>query len=277
MKRILVMACSLLCLSAFAQTQESGILDRFTDPSKGRTVFISKGHRAAGVSGTYRYFNAGGEQDGDGYHILSMLNIGNGSLHYYSIAPSYSWFAADDFSIGVRLEYTGYTLDSDLKLDIRQVTGSDDPELNLRLMCRHMNSNSFGASLAARRYVSFFGSKMFAVFGEGRLYGNYGWVKSWPLDEDNIEKEGRRRNTTAWGAGIKLAGGLCVRLRDNSALTLSVPIVSVGYTHTHQDKQQDVGKENNQASMSSFGLNRNAEVFSIHVGYVRYILPKKKR
>ena len=277
MKRILVMACSLLCLSAFAQTQESGILDRFTDPSKGRTVFISKGHRAAGVSGTYRYFNAGGEQDGDGYHILSMLNIGNGSLHYYSIAPSYSWFAADDFSIGVRLEYTGYTLDSDLKLDIRQVTGSDDPELNLRLMCRHMNSNSFGASLAARRYVSFFGSKMFAVFGEGRLYGNYGWVKSWPLDEDNIEKEGRRRNTTAWGAGIKLAGGLCVRLRDNSALTLSVPIVSVGYTQTHQDKQQGVGKENNQASMSSFGLNRNAEVFSIHVGYVRYILPKKKR
>ena len=272
-----VCICSLLCLSAFAQTQESGILDRFTDPSKGRTVFISKGHRAAGVSGTYRYFNAGGEQDGDGYHILSMLNIGNGSLHYYSIAPSYSWFAADDFSIGVRLEYTGYTLDSDLKLDIRQVTGSDDPELNLRLMCRHMNSNSFGASLAARRYVSFFGSKMFAVFGEGRLYGNYGWVKSWPLDEDNIEKEGRRRNTTAWGAGIKLAGGLCVRLRDNSALTLSVPIVSVGYTHTHQDKQQGVGKENNQASMSSFGLNRNAEVFSIHVGYVRYILPKKKR
>ena len=272
MKRVLVIACSLLCLSAFAQTQESGILDRFTDPSKGRTVFISNG-----VSGTYRYFNAGGEQDGDGYHILSMLNIGNGSLHYYSIAPSYSWFAADDFSIGVRLEYTGYTLDSDLKLDIRQVTGSDDPELNLRLMCRHMNSNSFGASLAARRYVSFFGSKMFAVFGEGRLYGNYGWVKSWPLDEDNIEKEGRRRNTTAWGAGIKLAGGLCVRLRDNSALTLSVPIVSVGYTHTHQDKQQGVGKENNQASMSSFGLNRNAEVFSIHVGYVRYILPKKKR
>ena len=277
MKRVLVIACSLLCLSAFAQTQESGILDRFTDPSKGRTVFISKGHRAAGVSGTYRYFNAGGEQDGDGYHILSMLNIGNGSLHYYSIAPSYSWFAADDFSIGVRLEYTGYTLDSDLKLDLRQATGSDDPELNLRLMCRHMHSNSFGASLAARRYVSFFGSKMFAVFGEGRLYGNYGWVKSWPLDEENMEKEGRRRNSTAWGAGIKVAGGLCVRLRDNSALTLSVPIMSVGYSHTLQDKQQGVGMEDNQATMSSFGLNRNAEVFSIHVGFVRYMLPKKKR
>ena len=144
-------------------------------------------------------------------------------------------------------------------------------------MCRPRHSNPFGASVTGRRYVSFFGSKMIAVFGEGRLYGNYGWVKSWPLDEENMEKEGRRRNSTAWGAGIKVAGGLCVRLRDNSALTLSVPIMSVGYSHTLQDKQQGVGMEDNQATMSSFGLNRNAEVFSIHVGFVRYMLPKKKR
>ena len=177
MKRFLTVACAFLCLSAFGQTQESGILDRFTDPAKGRTVFISKGHRAAGISGTYRYLNVGGEQDGDGYQILSMFNIGNGSLHYYSVAPSYSWFAADDISLGVRLEYTGYTLDSDLKLDLRQATGTDDPELNLRLMCRHMHSNSFVAAVTGRRYVSFFGSKMIAVFGEGRLFGRYGrWL-----------------------------------------------------------------------------------------------------
>ncbi len=181
MKQILTIAFALLCLSGYAQTQELGILDRFTDPAKGRTVFISKGHRAAGISGTYRYLNVGGEQDGDGYQILSMFNIGNGSLHYYSVAPSYSWFAADDFSLGIRLEYTGYTLDSDFKMDLRQVTGSDDPDLNLQLMCRHMQSNSFGASFTARRYVSFFGSKMIAVFGEGRLYGKYGRVTSWPL------------------------------------------------------------------------------------------------
>ena len=53
--------------------------------------------------------------------------------------------------------------------------------------------------------------------------------------------------------------------------------MSVGYTHTRQEKQQGVGMEDNQATMSSFGLNRNAEVFSIHVGFVRYMLPKKKR
>jgi hypothetical protein len=53
--------------------------------------------------------------------------------------------------------------------------------------------------------------------------------------------------------------------------------MSVGYSHTLQDKQQGVGMEDNQATMSSFGLNRNAEVFSIHVGFVRYMLPKKKR
>ena len=56
-KLLLTLFLGLTALSAGAQ----GILDRFTDPEKGRTVFIEKGHRGYGISGSYRSFRAAGE------------------------------------------------------------------------------------------------------------------------------------------------------------------------------------------------------------------------
>lgn len=275
----------LLMVSAVAWAEEgdgpvSGILDRFNAPGQSHTTFIPKGNRAFGISGGYRSFSAEGEKNGDGFSILSLLNIGNGSLKIYNVSPSFSYFLADDLSLGVRLEYSGYSVDTNLKLDFRDIlniSSEDDPSsgeaLNVQISGRHMVRNAWGGSLALRKYLSFFGSKTFAVFGEGRLYGDYGTVVSCPIDKEGVYKESKTRTTHAISAGLRLAGGLCVKLRDNSALTISIPLVGATFQYTKQYKQNT----GNTAHMSTFNISRDMDYYAIQIGYIRYIEPKKRK
>ena len=266
-KLFFVLACILLGNAASAQ----GILDRFSDPEKGRTVFIPKGNHAIGIGASYRSFEASGENAGDGYSILSLLNIGDGRLNIWSVSPSLCWFVADDFSIGVRLDYSGYRVNTNLLLDFRDVMNDSDPDLNLQISSRHMVRNVGGLSFTARRYVSFFGSKTFGVFGEGRLFGNYGVIKSHPLKED-VDKF---RTSRVMSAGLKFSGGACIKLRDNSALSISVPILGGVWKHSTQKKEwkEDVG----HAKLNSFNISRNVDLFGIQVGYTRFIDPANKK
>lgn len=296
MKKLILSLCILLGgIAAGAQ----GLLDRFSEPGAEKTVFISKGNRAMGIAGAYRGFSAGGEDvtAGDGFAILSYLNIGNGALKMYNVSPSFSVFVADDLSLDFRLDYSGYHVDTDLKLDLRSIDFLNtifEEKANVQIASRHMLRNSWGASMALRKYMSFFGSKTFGVFGEARLFGNLGNFHSCPI-VDVVETRTRTnekgevetyevrtgetryatekmRNSQAWSAGLKVAGGLAVKLRDNSAVTVSVPLVGVAYNYTRQDKVAT----NNNAHMSQFTVARNVDLIGIQVGYVRYIAPKKK-
>ena len=117
MKKLLVIILSLLGVSAWAQSGLLGkITDRFADPEKGSPVFIEKGYRSIGISGGFRSFQVGGDSADDGYSILSILEIGSGKLNRYNVSPSFSYFVADDVALNVRLDYSGYNLDSDLSL-----------------------------------------------------------------------------------------------------------------------------------------------------------------
>ena len=280
MKKLLSLLLLLASLPLFAgEGDGEGILDRFNEPGQPRTTFIPKGNWALGITGGYRSFSAGGEKNGDGYSILSLLNIGDGSLKVYNVSPSFSYFLADDLSLGVRLDYSGYSVDTDLKLDFREILNLDYAEdeemgelLNVQISGRHMVRNAWGGSLALRKYLSFFGSKTFAVFGEGRLYGNYGTIVSCPIDRSGAYTESKTRTTHAFAAGLKLAGGLCVKLRDNSAFTISIPLVGATFQYTKQYKQNT----GNTAHMSSFNISRDLDYYAIQIGYIRYIEPKKK-
>lgn len=294
MKKLILFLTAATLLSspaAFSQGPIENALNRFTDPEKGKTVFIGKGNRALGISGGYRNFSAGGEEaaSGDGYAILSLLNIGNGKFQTYNVSPSFSYFIADDLSLSVRLDYSGYLLDTDLKLDFRDIM---EALPNLQVTSRHMVSNSWGGSLALRKYLSFFGSKTFGVFGEARLYGKYGRVVSCPIkdvevDSGEVDDNGKpiyvkngetyyatekQRESDAYGIGLKLAAGACVKLKDNSAITLSIPIVGGGYNHTKQYK----AKTGNTAYMSQFSVSRDIDFLAIQVGYTHYFTSKKK-
>lgn len=278
MKKLISLSLLLvLATSAFAQ----GVLERFDDPEKGHTVFIPKGCKSIGIKGGYRSFGVGGEADNDGFAILSLLNIGDGSFRMYNVAPTFNYFVANDLALGVRLDYEGYTLNTDLKLDLRSVFGglleaADDPDvaeqnLNLQLSSRHMHHNSWGASFTVRKYLSFFGSKMLGVFGEGRLYGKFGMTTSYPLDKTGAPKMDKVRDTRTFQTGLKVAAGAAVRFRDGSTVTVSIPLVGLNYSRNNQHKKT------NDAHMSSFNFSRDIDFMALQIGYSRFIEPKKKK
>lgn len=283
MKKLFLIALVLLPLSVFAQTKNpiDKALSRFTDPDNpDYSAFLAKGGRTIGITGSYRLFNVDGENPGDGYSFLSILNIGEGKLQTWSVAPSFSWFVADDTSLGVRLNYGGYRVDTNIKLDFRDILGSEDEALNVQISNRHMLHHKIGASFTARRYKSLFGSKMLGVFAEGRFFTNYGATTSHPVPKEGAEIKKVRISGTL-SLGLEIAGGAAVKLKDNSVFTLSIPLVGVAWKHSHQKKYWDVRdaeseKASGAAKMDQFSIARNIDALGIQVGYVRYILPKKK-
>ena len=293
MKRLFLTA-TILMAGIVASAQ--GILNRYSEPGSAGTVFIPKGNKAIGISGGYRSINVGGEDpaSGDGYAILSMLNIGNGEFCKYNVSPSFSFFYADDLSLDVRLDYSGYKLETDLKLDLRKYDFLDElfgDEHNYTIASRSIKKNSWGLSLALRKYQSFFGSRTFGVFGELRLFGEYSKVTSCPtedfvvetyIDEDGDEmtrkihssetiyRRDQERVSNIYSTGLKLAAGVAVKLKDNSALTVSIPIIGATYGYTKQHKE-DTG---NNAHISQFNITRDIDFISIQIGYVRYFTAK---
>lgn len=276
--------------AAFAQGLIQNTINRFTDPEKGRTVFIEKGYRSIGISGGYRSFNAGGEGIGEGYSILSLLNIGDGSLSMYNVAPSFAFFVANDLSLGVRLDYEGYKLNTDLRANLGEIIDfsglidlidEEDQEmrdevadvLNMRISSRHMVKNSWGASLALRKYLSFFGSKTFGVFGEARLFGKYGRIKSCPIEATGELVENRMRTSDIFSTGLKFGIGVCFRLRDNSAFTINFPLLGASYNYTQQHKETKTGPSD--AHLSQFNVSRDIDLMAIQIGYKHYIKSKK--
>ncbi|MBP3203475.1 MAG: hypothetical protein J6M31_07740 [Bacteroidales bacterium] len=276
MKKLLVLL-SLLLLSVSAQSQ--GILKRFDAPEKGHTTFIPKGCRSLGITGSYRQLKVGGETANDGFSILSFLNVGDGSVRMWEVAPNFQYFIADDLSLGVRLDYNGYNVDTDLKLDLRDILDDDS---NFQITSRHMVHHAWGASTYVRKYLSFFGSKLFGVFGEARLYGNYGITNSFPYDKDGVAKEHKNRNSRGLQAGLKLGAGGAFRFRDGSTIFLCIPFAQIGFNYTWQKKERGVDSQGavltNDARMSSFNIARNIDFLSLQVGYSRFInRPKKHR
>ena len=293
MKRLFFTATIIMAgIAASAQ----GILNRYSEPGSAGTVFIPKGNKAIGISGGYRSINVGGEDpaSGDGYAILSMLNIGNGEFCKYNVSPSFSFFYADDLSLDVRLDYSGYKLETDLKLDLRKYDFLDElfgDEHNYTIASRSIKKNSWGLSLALRKYQSFFGSRTFGVFGELRLFGEYSKVTSCPtedfvvetyIDEDGDEmtrkihssetiyRRDQERVSNIYSTGLKLAAGVAVKLKDNSALTVSIPIIGATYGYTKQHKEDT----DNNAHISQFNITRDIDFISIQIGYVRYFTAK---
>lgn len=279
--------CLALCLLSFNALGQ-GILDRVRDPNAEKVVFVPKGTRTIGFSASFRSFNAGGDTLGDGFGIMSLVNIGTGRIATYSVSPKFAYFLADDLSLGMRLDYSGYTVNTDLRLDLRDMVdlseiAGDDPQemeeirnmLNLQVSHRQMVNNKWGASLALRKFIPFFGSKTFAIFAEARLFGSFGQIVSNPLDDKGAPVAAMRRTSDVFAAGLKFAGGLCIRLNGGNALTISVPLIGAEYSYNHQHQAQS----NNNAHLSQFKVARNLDFLGIQVGYCHFgpVKARKKK
>lgn len=279
MKRLLFAVLAFaVSVHVFAQGPMHNFFQRFEDPEKGKVAYIKKGTKTIGLRGGYRNLNAAGLAGGDGYSVLSLLNIGSGQFQVWNVTPKFDYFVADDFSLGVRLEYSGYLVDTDLKLDFRDILGgifdydASDPAdaealaaLNVQVSSRHMIHHKGGLSLVGRRYLSFFGSSMFAVFGEANLFGSYGVTTSHPRQENTT----KIRYTNTFQVGLKVAGGLAVRFRDGSTVTASIPLFGAAFTSTAQDKTWL--NAHNKARMNAFNVSRSLDFLGLQIGYFRSI------
>ena len=285
MKKLLTLAVLLASVSSFAQGPMTKYLDgRFGGPEK--QVFIEKGSRSIGIKGGFRSFNvAGDDATNVGYALLSLLNVGNGQLKIWNVSPSFSTFIADDLSLGVALHYNGYAVDTNLGLDFRDIINTTNEAFNVNISNRSMRHHAGGASLVLRKYVSFFGSKMLGVFGEGRLEGTYGVTTSAPLDAKDFNRE---RLNNSFSVALKACGGVAVRLQDDTAITVSVPLFGVAYNRSVQNRTTTITKHDEEtgadyttqvkskAHMSSFNAARQLDLLGIQIGFTRYIKPKKK-
>lgn len=303
MKKILTLVFVMAGLQAYAQSPIAGILNRFTDPEKGHVVFIEKGSRALGIKGSYSYFNADGYVSGDGYSILSLLNVGDSHLNIWSVTPKFSWFVADDVSLGINLEYSGYHADTDINLDFRELVpklyewlDGESEIANVSLSSRHMVHHSGGLGFSARKYLSFFGSRTLGIFGEGRFFAKYGNTFSSPRDETSL---GKTRISQTAQVGVQIAAGVALRLKDNSAITVSVPIFGVAWNGSWQDQTRryktaydaDGNKVVDGAGnpvyhvvevpgggrLSYVNAARKVDFLGVQIAYNHFIQPKKRK
>lgn len=284
MKKLFVLAALLVSVSAFAQDPVTKYLEgRFGGPDS--QTFIEKGSHALGIKGGFRSIGAvGDDETNTGYALLSLLNIGNGQLKIWNVSPSYSWFIANDLSMGVALNYNGYAVNTDIRLDIRDIVNSTSEKLNFVISSRSLQHHAVGASFNVRKYVPLFGSKTFAVFGEGRLQASYGFTNNVPLDGSDYNRE---RLSGVISVALKAGGGLAVKMGDN-AITVSVPIFGVGFSYTSQDRTttkntyDEAGNVisteviKSRSHMTNFNASRSLDLLGVQFGFVRYIKPKKK-
>ena len=243
-------------------------------------VFISKGRHALGIKVGFRSINASGDDvTNAGYSLLSLLNIGKGQLKIWSVSPRFSTFIANDLSLGLEFNYSGYAIDTDLRLDFRDIFNSESDALNVTVSNRSMVHHAGGAALVLRKYVPVLGSQYVAVFAEGRLQGTYGATTSAPRDLKDVNRE---RLSQDFSIGLKAGGGLAFKLKDN-ALTLSVPLIGIVYNRTKQDKTTTIFETDettgqvksrqvkSTSNMSGFNIARNLDLLGLQIGFVRYL------
>lgn len=298
MKKLFALAvAAVMSTAVFAQDPVTKYLEgRFGGEEK--RMFMPKGSHSIGIKGGFRSFSVmGDDATNQGYTLLSMLNVGDGKLRIWNLSPGFSTFLADDLSLVVSLEYTGYAIDTDLRLDLREVINSTNEALNLTLSNRSMQHHSVGASVALRKYVPLFGSKYIAVFGEGRLQTSYGATINNTRDKD-VKNFTRDRLSGMLTVALKAGGGVAIKLKDNSAFTVSVPLFGLSFNYSKQDKTTtkitvetkpdpaDPSKNITEAyteiiksttTMTSFNASRNVDFLGVQIGYVRFIEPKRRK
>ena len=286
---LMVVALVFTCATTFAQDPVTRYLEERFDGSEDGKAFVRKGSRSIGIKGGFRSFNASGDESTNtGYALLSMLNIGNGQLKVWNVSPNIQYFLSNDLSLGVSLDYTGYAVNTDIRLDLRDIVNSSNESLNLTLSNRAIQHHALGLSLVMRKYVPLFGSKYVAVFAEGRLQTSYGGTNNKPLDAKDYNRE---RVSGVFSVALKAGGGLAIKLKNNNAITVSVPLFGVGYSYTNQEKTTTYMQESTDASgatvkvpvteksrshMSDFQASRSLDLLGIQFGFVRFIEPKRR-
>lgn len=266
MKRIFaIISIALLASGSLAasENEEAKAFDRGV--GKMNTVFIPKGYVGGGLTFSYRTYDMGKATDDVGYSMLfSLLSGIEGDMYTLGLAPSVSYFVADNFSVGARFAYDRTTLNvGNMGLSLGDLA-------SISINDYHMLQNGYAGALTARYYMPIANSKRIAMFGELRLAGEYGQSVAYKV------ADGRNQGTyqDIYGAGINIVPGLCVFATDEVCVEVAVGVLGINYQYVKQQTNL-VNESVMHQSNASFKINP----LSISLGmsfYIPAVNPQKK-
>lgn len=262
MKRFTIF--SILCLLLPVSLQAKG--DReYTPFDRGidapNSLFIPKGTFSGGITFSFNSFDVGNAESG--FSLLAPVVTGlNGSLNTFGVAPSISWFFADNLSAGLRFDYskTGVNLGNlDLALN-------DD--LGISLSDWGYLRQSYRGALTLRNYMPIERSRRFALFVEARLSGSYAQSMNWRM-EDGL-KHGTYQDI--YKAALDLVPGVCVFIMNSVSFEVQIGVMGVNWQKVDQTENQV-----KHSTMKSNGANFNINLLSIGFGVQFYLMDKWHR
>ncbi len=229
------------------------------------TVFVPKGTIFTGVNFSYNTVDLGQAADDAGYSMLFDLLDGlNGSMYTFGLAPQFSYFVADNLSVGWRFDYDRSSL------DLGNASLSIGDDLGFSIADYHMLQHMFSGSLTMRYYMSIADSKRFAIFAEARATGAYGQSKSWKDEGEN--KYGTYQNITK--GALTFVPGISIFAQDNVAVEVAIGILGINYRRTEQVRNQV-----EHSVMQTSGANFKINPLSIEIGtsFYFYTGPHSKK
>ena len=215
----------ILLTLAFAGSLELSAIDRgLGDPN---SVYIPKGTFAGAISAGFNSWNANAGDDlSKGASLLGLLSDVNGEVNTMTFGTGYSWFFKDNMSVGARFDYGMTGIDSN---NLKMLGGMVD------LSNKHVRRETYTGALSIRRYIPLFNSKLFAIFGEGRIKGSFGYNKSYA--ETDRGKEGVF--SSLYSAAFDVLGGASFFITNFSAIEISIPTFTIGYEWEKQLEKQE--------------------------------------
>ena len=264
MKKILAVL-AVLGMATLASFAESGEADASFDRGVGKmnSVFIPKGYMGAGVSFSYKTYEFGQGQNDVGYSMLfSLLSGIKAEAYTLGVAPTISYFIADNFSVGGRFDYSRTQLDlGNLGLTVGDLA-------SFQIQDYHFLKNGYSGALTGRYYMPIANSKRIAMFGELRLGFELG--ESVAYTSNNGVNSGTFQ--TIYGGDLSIVPGLCIFATNEVAVEVAVGILGLDYQYVKQ--QTNLVEESvRQQSGANFKINP----LSISLGLSFYLPVVKEK
>lgn len=214
--------------------------------------FIPKGTKSAGLVFSYNDYNIGSETGYDA--LLSLIQGAKGSLDTWKFKAAGSYFFKDNMSVGVRLGYDRTSIGID-----QASIGTAD--LGLSLGNHYHIGHEYTLALTGRYYMPIANSRRFAFFTELGLEGGYGQGKTYSINE------GRKEGTyyDRYAMSLAVSPGICAFVMKNIAVELSLDIMSLDWTNTHQ-----IANQVDYSNSNSFGIHYNLDLLSTNLALVLY-------
>lgn len=264
MNRVLtsiILALALTSNLAASETEAAKGFDRGV--GKMNSVFIPKGYIGGGLTFSYKTLDMGNSTNDVGYSMLfSLLSGLQGEMYTLGVSPSFSYFVADNLSVGARLDYDRTSLDvGNLGLSLGDLA-------SISIQDYHMLKNAYSGAVAMRYYMPIANSRRIAMFGEVRLGCEIGESVSYKV------VDGRNLGTfqSIYGGGINFVPGLCVFATNEMCVEVSVGVLGLNYQYVKQ--QTNLVEE---SVMHQSGANFKINPLSISMGMSFYLPSRSVR